>query len=220
LLARRLFAGGERRAERLADVKENDGKENNGKENDGPLAQVPKGNNVSKGKLFTKPKLMDYSLIPTTVFTPIEYGCVGLSEEEAIDKHNDTLKIFHAYFQPLEWNLNMNRSQQGYIKVICKSSEPNLGNSNLSPENLHVSPENLSPERNLSPENLQVIGIHILGQNAGEIIQGLAVAMRTGHLTKAVLDDTMGIHPTSAEDITMVETEKIEGVELKPKTGC
>lgn len=30
---------------------------------------------------------MDYSNVPTTVFTPLEYGCVGLSEEEAVALH-------------------------------------------------------------------------------------------------------------------------------------
>lgn len=30
---------------------------------------------------------MDYQAVPTTVFTPLEYGCVGLSEEDAIARH-------------------------------------------------------------------------------------------------------------------------------------
>jgi thioredoxin reductase (NADPH) len=29
---------------------------------------------------------MDYYAVPTTVFTPLEYGCIGYSEEEAIEK--------------------------------------------------------------------------------------------------------------------------------------
>jgi len=32
---------------------------------------------------------MDYSLIPTTVFTPLEYGCVGLSEEAAVQRYGE-----------------------------------------------------------------------------------------------------------------------------------
>ena len=36
-------------------------------------------------RLFNKETaLMDYKLVPTTVFTPMEYGCIGLSEEDAI----------------------------------------------------------------------------------------------------------------------------------------
>lgn len=43
-----------------------------------------------------------------------------------------------------------------------------------------------------------MIGFHVLGPNAGEIIQGFAAAMKCG-LTKQLLDDTIGIHPTCAE---------------------
>jgi len=43
-----------------------------------------------------------------------------------------------------------------------------------------------------------VIGFHVLGPNAGEITQGFAAAMKCG-LTKQLLDDTIGIHPTCGE---------------------
>lgn len=49
----------------------------------------------------------------------------------------------------------------------------------------------------------RVLGAHIVGDEAGEIIQGFAVAIRTG-ATKADFDNTIGIHPTSAEEfVTM-----------------
>ena len=44
----------------------------------------------------------------------------------------------------------------------------------------------------------RVLGAHYVGPNAGEVIQGMAVAMRAG-ATKAHFDDTIGIHPTCAE---------------------
>ena len=51
----------------------------------------------------------------------------------------------------------------------------------------------------------KVIGCHMVGADAGEIIQGLAVAMRAG-ATKADFDSTIGIHPTAAEEfVTMRE---------------
>jgi glutathione reductase (NADPH) len=51
----------------------------------------------------------------------------------------------------------------------------------------------------------RVVGVHMLGPDAGEIIQGIAIAMRAG-ATKAVFDTTIGIHPTSAEEfVTMRE---------------
>ena len=49
----------------------------------------------------------------------------------------------------------------------------------------------------------RVIGIHMVGADASEIIQGMAVAIRAG-ATKAVFDSTIGIHPTAAEEfVTM-----------------
>lgn len=49
----------------------------------------------------------------------------------------------------------------------------------------------------------KVLGIHMVGAEAGEIIQGMAVAIKAG-ATKKVFDETIGIHPTSAEEfVTM-----------------
>ncbi len=51
--------------------------------------------------------------------------------------------------------------------------------------------------------NDRVIGCHMVGPDAGEIIQGLAVAMHAG-ATKAMFDATIGVHPTAAEEfVTM-----------------
>lgn len=49
----------------------------------------------------------------------------------------------------------------------------------------------------------RVVGLHMVGPDAGEIVQGFAVAMKAG-ATKAVFDSTIGIHPTAAEEfVTM-----------------
>ncbi|MAL99328.1 MAG: glutathione-disulfide reductase [Alteromonadaceae bacterium] len=51
----------------------------------------------------------------------------------------------------------------------------------------------------------RVVGAHMVGPDAGEIIQGIAVALKAG-ATKAIFDSTVGIHPTSAEEfVTMRE---------------
>ena len=49
-------------------------------------------------------------------------------------------------------------------------------------------------------ETDRVLGAHMVGPDAGEITQGLAVAIKAG-ATKAQFDSTLGIHPTSAEEI-------------------
>lgn len=54
-------------------------------------------------------------------------------------------------------------------------------------------------------ETDRVLGAHMVGPDAGEITQGLAVAIKAG-ATKAQFDSTLGIHPTSAEEfVTMRE---------------
>lgn len=51
----------------------------------------------------------------------------------------------------------------------------------------------------------QVLGIHMIGPDAGELMQGLAVAIKAG-ATKAVFDATLGIHPTAAEEFVTMRT--------------
>ncbi len=51
----------------------------------------------------------------------------------------------------------------------------------------------------------RVVGLHMVGPDAGEVVQGFAVAMKAG-ATKSVFDSTVGIHPTAAEEfVTMRE---------------
>ena len=55
----------------------------------------------------------------------------------------------------------------------------------------------------VDPASDRVVGVHMVGSYAGEILQGFAVAVRCG-ATKAQFDATLGIHPTSAEEfVTM-----------------
>jgi len=137
-------------------------------------------------------KLMDYTDVATAVFTPIEFGTVGYSEDDAKAKlGKDKIKVYHTIAMPLEWNLNSHRNQsgdEGYMKVIVDKATD------------------------------KVVGAHVLGPHSGEVIQGLAVALKAG-VTKEQLDDTVGIHPTFAEAYTTMTEEKQEGVALA-KGGC
>jgi thioredoxin reductase (NADPH) len=115
-------------------------------------------------------KLMDYHNIATAVFTPLEYGAVGYSEEAAFEKFGkENVKVYHSEFVPVEWTFNMEREDTCYVKVIVNTQDKG-----------------------------RVVGFHILSPNAGEITQGISVAMKCG-VTKEQLDDTVGIHPTIAE---------------------
>lgn len=67
-----------------------------------------------------------------------------------------------------------------------------------------------SPERTLmkllvDEDTDKVIGAHMVGEGAGEIMQGIAIAIKAG-ATKADFDATIGIHPTSAEEFVTMRT--------------
>jgi len=133
---------------------------------------------------------MDYTYVPTTVFTPIEYGACGYSEEDAIANFGaDNIDVYHTNFKPLEWNfLETHSSKTCYVKLIVDKTKKN-----------------------------KIVGLHFLGPNAGEVIQGYAVAIKMG-ATKEDFDNTVGIHPTIAEEVLGLTTTKAEGD--ADKTGC
>lgn len=135
---------------------------------------------------------MDYVNVPTTVFSPLEYGCVGYTETDAKEKFGaENISSFHTGFQPLEWQFNKYRPETDicYVKVICNKLD-----------------------------NLRVIGYHLLAPNAGEVTQGVSMAIKCG-MTKAQMDSTVGIHPTVAEDSIGLKFTKEENPDAK-KTGC
>lgn len=55
----------------------------------------------------------------------------------------------------------------------------------------------------------RVVGVHMMGPDAGEIIQGIAIAMRAG-ATKAIFDSTIGVHPTLAEEFVTLREPWLE----------
>ncbi|MDE8343781.1 MAG: FAD-dependent oxidoreductase, partial [Acidocella sp.] len=60
----------------------------------------------------------------------------------------------------------------------------------------------------------KVLGVHMLGEDAPEIVQGLAVAVIAG-ATKADFDRTIGIHPTAAEEFVTLRTQtRVVGQEM------
>jgi len=134
---------------------------------------------------------MDYVNICTTVFTPIEYSCVGLSEDECIEKYGkDNIEVYIREFMPLEWTLSHARAgHNAYTKVIVDK---------------------------MPGEN--VLGIHYLGPNAGEVMQGYGTAMKQG-LNFDTLKETVGIHPTSSEEIVSLSITKRSG-EDAAAGGC
>lgn len=66
--------------------------------------------------------LVDYNCVPTTVFTPLEYGCVGLSEEDAVDKYGeDNLEVFDLFISHIHRYIMSKFKTTKFVKVSCKS---------------------------------------------------------------------------------------------------
>lgn len=53
------------------------------------------------------------------MFTPLEYGCVGFSEEDAVKKFGKSkIEVYHAFYRPLEYTVPQRDSSRCYIKVL------------------------------------------------------------------------------------------------------
>lgn len=55
----------------------------------------------------------------------------------------------------------------------------------------------------------RVVGVHMLGEDAAEIVQGISIALKAG-ATKATFDGAIGIHPTSAEEFVTMRTSRTD----------
>lgn len=105
-------------------------------------------------------------------------------------------------------------------------SQPNIGTVGLSEEQAREQCSNLdvydseframkhtlsgSDERTLmkllvDADTDRVVGVHMVGPDSGEIIQGIGIALKAG-ATKSVFDSTVGIHPTAAEEFVTMRT--------------
>ena len=120
---------------------------------------------------------LDYDNIATVVFSHPPLGMVGLCEAEARERHGDAVKVYSTRFRPMLHAL-ADSPQRSLFKLVC------VGEGD-------------------APEQQRVVGIHLLGEGVDEMLQGFAVALKKG-ITKRDLDDTMAIHPTSAEEVVLM----------------
>ncbi|XP_014788741.1 thioredoxin reductase 2, mitochondrial [Octopus bimaculoides] len=143
-----------------------------------------KAGKLLANRLFDDSKLqMDYDKVGTAVFTPLEYGCVGISEEAAIHRFGeDNIEVYHSFYKPLEYTIPERDASQCFIKVICMREGAG-----------------------------KLVGIHYLGPNAGEVMQGFVTAFRAGASMNTVMR-TVGIHPTCAEELVKINITKRSGL--------
>ena len=113
-----------------------------------------------------RPKAMDYSFIPTAVFTEPEIGTVGLTEEDARKDH--AVDVYKTSFRPMRATIS-GRGEKVFMKLVVDA------------------------------ESDKVLGLHMVGPDAAEIVQMAAIPLRLG-ATKADFDATMALHPSMAEE--------------------
>lgn len=120
-----------------------------------------------------QPAAMDYENVPTAVFTTPELGTVGMSETDAKQAYGEDAIKVYR-----------SRFRPMYYTL------PDIQTKTLMKLVVHI-------------ESDRVLGAHMSGDAAAEIIQGVAIAVKMG-ATKAQFDATVAIHPSSAEEfVTM-----------------
>jgi glutathione reductase (NADPH) len=113
---------------------------------------------------------LDYHNIPTVVFGHPPIGTVGLTEQAARDDYGDEA-----------------------VSVFRSSFIPMYHALTTAKPRCDMKLVTVGPKR-------RVVGVHVVGPGADEMMQGFAVAVRMG-ATKEDFDDTVAIHPTSAEEL-------------------
>jgi glutathione reductase (NADPH) len=134
---------------------------------------------INEGRAFAdtvygnKPRLMSYTNIPTAIFTAPEAATVGLTEAEAKAQYGEEAIKIYRSKFRPMYYVLPNKEEKTLMKLVVEIATD------------------------------KVLGAHMVGDYAGEIIQGVAIAVKMG-ATKANFDATVGIHPSSAEEfVTM-----------------
>ncbi|XP_035706983.1 thioredoxin reductase 1, cytoplasmic-like [Folsomia candida] len=130
------------------------------------------GLNLSKRLYHGHIDSMEYDqVLPRFLLTyPHSYACVGLSEEDAVIEHGETnIDVYHSRSIPLQYQLGNRYKTVCYAKMIT-----------------------------LKSEDERIVGLHYLGPNAGDVMQGYVLALKL-KARKVDMDSMINIHPTSAE---------------------
>ena len=115
--------------------------------------------------------------VPTVVFSHPPIGTIGMTESEAIGEYGeDNIKIYQSKFANLYYGVwseedgTSDEKPKTAMKLICAGTDE------------------------------KVVGMHVIGMGADELLQGFGVAIKMG-ATKADFDNCMAIHPTAAEEL-------------------
>ncbi len=115
---------------------------------------------------------IDYSCIPSAVFSQPPIASVGLTEAEARHQYPE-IKVYSSDFRAMK-NVFAHRAERSLYKMICEAGSG------------------------------KILGIHLIGPDAPEILQVAAVAVKAG-LTKQDFDDTVALHPSMSEELVLLK---------------
>jgi glutathione reductase (NADPH) len=119
-----------------------------------------------------KPTVVDYSNVPSAVFSHPPIGAVGMTEAEAREQLG-AIRVYTSDFRAMK-NVLAGRNERALYKMIVNAATD------------------------------QVVGLHMIGPDAPEILQAAAVAVKAG-LTKADFDATVALHPSMAEELVLLK---------------
>ncbi|MGF1478364.1 MAG: glutathione-disulfide reductase [Cyanophyceae cyanobacterium] len=140
-----------------------------------PLTPVAKAEGQAVIKaILGQPKTVDYEWVTSAVFARPEAATVGYTEAAAREQGRQ-IRCYYTDFQPLLYSLtDANEFTNAMMKLVVEG------------------------------EQERVIGVHMVGEHAADIVQSLAVAVRKG-ITKQDFDNTFAIHPTTAEEFLTLD---------------
>jgi glutathione reductase (NADPH) len=134
---------------------------------------------ISEGRAFAdtvfgnKPRLMSHENVPSAVFSTPEAATVGLTEAQAIKTYGEDMIKVYRAKFRPMYYTLAGREEKTLMKLVVHELTD------------------------------KVLGAHMVGEHAAEIIQGVAIAVKMG-ATKADFNATVGIHPSVAEEfVTM-----------------
>jgi glutathione reductase (NADPH) len=118
-----------------------------------------------------KPHQVDYSCIPSAVFSHPPLAGVGMTEGEARNKLG-SVKVYTSDFRAMK-NVLAGRNERSLYKLVVDGNDD------------------------------RVVGIHMIGPDAPEILQAAAIAVKA-RLQKADFDNVVALHPTMAEELVLM----------------
>lgn len=136
---------------------------------------IAEGRALAETLFNNKPTVMDHSDVASAVFSQPPLACVGLSTQEATERYGSA-------------GIQLFRSEFRPLKA-----------------NLSGRDDRVAMKLIVRRSDDRVIGCHMVGTDAPEIMQGIAIAVKAG-ATKADFDATVGIHPSAAEEFVTMYT--------------